>query len=406
MKRSDIKRTPLADTVLTTLEPEDKEYRVHDGNGLYFRVTPTGNKSWQLRYKKSDGKWSFMGLGGYGNGSHQLTGKQAREKAHSILSASEEPGELITIKQKQQAEAMASEASFKTLAEEWLESKTAWVKGTRTRNLGALKKHVFPKFGHRPYVDITTMEWLTLLRGLEQAGIAEQTKRVRALCRDIYDLARVTGRIQHNPLEGLHKYLTPPKNKNYSHVSQDELPALLRAIGHYPHAPDVGIGLQLLSLLFCRPSELRTARWDEFNFQTNLWTIPAERTKKRREHVIPLPRQAVALLQQLQEISGMSPLLFVGRNNSAQPRSNTVFLMALRRLGYEGRQTAHGFRHIASTLLNEHGFNSDHIEAQLAHVKDGVAGVYNKAKYLEQRKVMMQWYADFLDALATDSSAS
>lgn len=403
MKRSEIKRTPLADTVLSTLEPEDKEYRIHDGNGLYFRVTPKGNKSWQLRYKKSDGKWSFMGLGGYGKGTHQLTGKQAREKAHGILMAAEESGELITVKQKQQTEAMASAASFKTLAEEWLESKTAWVKGTRTRNLGALKKHVFPKFGHLPYADITTMEWLTLLRGLEQTGIAEQTKRVRALCRDIYDLARVTGRVQHNPLEGLHKYLTSPKNKNYSHVSQDELPSLLRAIRHYPHAPDVGIGLQLLSLLFCRPSELRAARWDEFNFKTNMWTIPAERTKKRREHVVPLSRQAVALLQQLQEISGIYPLLFVGRYNSAQPRSNTVFLMALRRLGYEGRQTAHGFRHIASTLLNEQGFNADHIEAQLAHVKDGVAGVYNKAKYLEQRKVMMQWYADHLDQLAASS---
>lgn len=402
MKRSQVKRTPLADTVLESLEPEEKEYRIHDGNNLYFRVKPNGGKSWQLRYKKPDGKWSFMGLGGYGKGNHQLTGAEARKKAKELLdnaTGSETP--LMARKQIEAKRAELALNTFQNLAEEWLESRAgSWTEGTLTRNSRAISKHVYPLFGNRPYTEITSMEWLELLRSLEQQGIIEQTKRIRALCRDIYDLARVTGRIQHNPLDGLHKFLTERRKQNFSHVSQDELPALLRAIRSYPHAPDVGIALQLLSYLFCRPSELREAEWSEFDLDNALWTIPAERMKKRREHIVPLPKQAIELLNQLKVFSGSYPLLFVGRGNTTKPRSNTAFLMALRRLGYEGRQTAHGFRHVASTILNESNFNSDHIEAQLSHVKDGVAGVYNKAKYLEQRTHMMQWYADYLDSIA------
>lgn len=153
-------------------------------------------------------------------------------------------------------------------------------------------------------------------------------------------------------------------------------------------------------MLACRPSELREARWDEFNLGKALWVIPAERMKRRREHLVPLPRQAFELLRDLHKLTGAYPLLFPGRSETTKPRSNTVFLMALRRLGYEGRQTGHGFRHIASTILNEQAFDENHIEAQLSHLKEGVAGVYNKAQYSAQRATMMQWYADNQDTLA------
>ena len=184
-----------------------------------------------------------------------------------------------------------------------------------------------------------------------------------------------------------------------AHVSENELPALLRAINNYPTL-DSRIGLQLLAMLFCRPSELREAKWEEFDLENALWTIPDFRMKKRREHTIPLPRQAVQLLYQLKALSSGSDYLFQGRSNKNKPKSDAVFIMALRRLGYEGRQTPHGFRHIASTLLNNHGFDERHIESALAHVKDGVAGVYNKAQYLENRTRLMQWYADYLEELA------
>lgn len=403
MKRSQIKRRPLADTVLASLEPESKEYRELDGDGLYFRVKPDGSKSWQLRYKKADGKWSWLGLGGYGTADHQLTGEKARQKVRELRDSTGKDGSLMATKRaKRAAEIEAANNTFEHLAREWYITKCkTWSQGTAVRTIGALEKHVFPVFGKRPYTGILPMEWMDLLRSMEQTGIVEQTSRVRGMCREIYDLARVTGRATHNPLEGLNKFLLTKPVQNLAHVSLEELPALIRAIRNYPHAADVRIGLQLLSMLACRPSELREARWEEFDLDQGLWLIPAERMKRRREHLVPLPTQAVELLRQLHNLTGTYSLLFPGRGNSTKPRSNTVFLMALRRLGYEGRQTGHGFRHLASTILNENGFDSQHVEAQLSHVKEGVRGVYDKSTYLGQRKVMMQWYADHLDKLAS-----
>lgn len=397
MKRSDIKRRPLADTVLSTLEPEAKAYRELDGNGLYLRVKPTGQKSWELRYKKADGKWSWLGMGAY----PEVSGALARQKAAQLKAATAKDGNALTTKRTQRAaEVEAASNTFEHLAAEWLATKAKiWTEGTAVRSQGALQKHVFPVFGSRPYNNILPMEWMTLLRNMEQTGIVEQTGRVRAMCKEIYDLARVTGRATHNPLEGLHKFLLTKQAENYAHVAVDELPALLRSIRAYPHALDVKLGLQLLAMLACRPSELREARWEEFDLDAGLWLIPSERMKRRREHLVPLPRQAVTLLRELHSITGAFSLLFPGRGNTTKPRSNTVFLMALRRLGYEGRQTGHGFRHLASTILNEQGFDSQHVEAQLSHVKEGVRGVYDKSTYLEQRRVMMQWYADHLDQL-------
>lgn len=240
---------------------------------------------------------------------------------------------------------------------------------------------------------------MEFLRGMEQKGIIEQMSRVRRSCKEIYDLARVTGRAIHNPLEGLNRFLQTKPAENYAHVTARELPELLRAISAYPHAQDVRLGLRLLMLTGVRPSELREAPWEEIDFRKALWSIPASRMKKRRDHLVPLSRQAIEALKQLHLMTGHYPLLFPGRNDRKKPRSNMAFNMALRRMGYEGRQTGHGFRHIASTTLREHGFPREHVEAQLAHVEEGVSGVYNKAIYLEQRKTMMQWYADYLDEL-------
>ncbi|NAT59717.1 integrase [Pseudomonas syringae pv. actinidifoliorum] len=400
MKRSEIKRRPLSDTTLAGLEPDLKEYRELDANGLYFRVKPDGQKSWQLRYKKADGKWSWLGLGGY----PEVSGAAARAKAADLRAdTAEGRNPMVTKQARKAAEAQAANDTFETLAREWHASRIGgWDAGTAKRIMGALERHVFPTFGQRRYTGILSMEWMELLRGLEQQGILEQMSRVRAYCKDVYDLARVTGRAVNNPLEGVHKFLSSGKAENYAHVSAEELPALLRAIQSYPHAKDVQLGLRLLTLLAVRPSELREAQWSEFDLEKKLWTIPVERKgrKKGREHLVPLCRQAIELLEELHPMTGAYPLLFPGRSDRTKPRSDTVFLMALRRIGYEGRQTGHGFRHIASTTLNEHGFPADHIEAQLSHKPQGVRGVYNKAQYLAQRTTMMQWYADYLDGLA------
>ncbi len=402
MNRKDIKRRPMADRTLNTLEPENKEYREFDSEGLYFRVTPNGKKSWQLRYKDpSSGKWSWYGMGSYGTGVGQLTGEQARKKARTLLVRIADGENIGGKKQKVEADdACRKPLTFEHLANEWIESQTPkWTDGTTTRVTGALRKHILPTFGNRNFSEITAMEWIEHFRQMQATGILEQTGRVCGICRNIYDLALVTGRVNVNPIAALHKFLQTHRGENFAHVASDELAGLIRAIRAYPHATDVRIGLQLLMLLTCRPSELREARWSEFDLEAGIWDIPKERMKMRRPHVIPLPKQAQVLLRELHHVSGSYPLLFPGRNDNKKPRSNTVFLMALRRLGYEGRQTGHGFRHIASTLLHENGFNSDIVEAQLAHAKAGVRGVYDKSIYLQQRAKMLQWYADHLDEL-------
>lgn len=390
----------MADTTLANLESEDKDYRELDGNGLYFFVQKNGNKSWQLRYKKPDGKWSWVGIGGY----PEIGGQLARKKAQELISDIGKGENPIVSKQARKAKELEdNNATFEALAREWLDTKqNRWVTDTMTRNKGALEKHIYPIFGKRLYTTIRPIEWMNHLKGIQQEHkIYEQVNRIRAMCRDIYDYAKVTGRIDYNPLEGLHKFLEQGDKKNMAHVDEKELPQLLRAIDNYP-TPDMRIGLKLLAMLFCRPSELREATWAEFDLDSAVWNIPEQRMKKRREHIIPLPSQSVLLLKELKALSGHSDYLFPSRSNSHKPKSDTVFIMALRRLGYEGRQTPHGFRHIASTLLNNKGFDERHIEAALAHVKDGVAGVYNKAQYLQDRKYIMQWYADHLEQLADD----
>lgn len=318
------------------------------------------------------------------------------KELNKALSKGENP--IITKQEKKQQELEATSSTFEKLAVEWLDGKVnKWTEGTMKRNKGALEKHIFPVMGKRVYKEIKPIEWMNLFKSIQrEKGIIEQSNRMRALCQEIYDLAKVTGRIEYNPLEGLHRFLETAKSENMKHVSANELPALLRAIRNYP-TRDVSIGLQLLAMLFCRPSELRTALWEEINLEAAEWIIPAERMKKRREHIIPLPTQAVELLTELKAYSTDSPYLFPSRSSNNSPKSDTVFIMALRRLGYEGRQSPHGFRHIASTTLREKGFNRDHVESALAHVTGGVEGVYNKAAYLNDRKPMMQWWADYLE---------
>ncbi|SFU11502.1 tyrosine-type recombinase/integrase [Pseudomonas marincola] len=404
MKRSEIKRRPLADTTLASLEPESTVYREPDGQGLYFRVKPNGGKSWELRYKKPDGKWSWLGLGSY----PEVSGAGARLKANNLRTDAADGVNPLTAKHARKASELESaNSTFESLALEWINiRRPGWADSTAKRTIGALELHAFPVFGKRVYTSILPIEWMEFLQGMEKQGIIEQMRRVRRTCREIYDLARVTGRAVHNPLDGLNRFLQSKPSENYAHVTADDLPPLLRAINAYPHAHDLRLGLRLLMMTGVRPSELREARWDEFDLKAGLWMIPAERMKKRRPHSVPLSSQALDALEQLNRITGAYPLLFPGRNERTKPRSNMAFNMALRRMGYAGRQTGHGFRHIASTILRENGFAKDHVEAQLSHVEDGVSGVYNKATYLEQRRTMMQWYADHLDTLAAGNVVS
>lgn len=398
MKRKDIKKLPISDTALAGLEPESKEYREFDSTNLYFRVKPDGKKSWLYRYKKSDGKWSWIGLGSY----PKVSGFFARKKAKDLneaLSNGENP--IVTKQLKKQAELEASKNTLDKLMTEFLDSKVnKWTADTMKRNRGSLEKHIIPVFGKRPYASIKPMEWMQLFRKIQnEQGIIEQVNRMCSLCRDMYDLARVTGRIEYNPLEGLGKYLDKAKSENMPHVPANEFDALLRAIRSYP-SKDIANGLQLLAMLFPRPSELAEAKKAEFQLENKLWIIPAERMKRRIEFAIPLPDQAVTLIKELFVYSGESPYLFPSRSNAHKPISNNTLNMALKRMGYENRQTPHGFRHIASSNWNKHFSDRPQVvEAALSHLKQGVKGVYDKEAHLEERAPMQQWWADYLENL-------
>ena len=396
MKREEIKKRPLSDATLSALEPTGKLYREKDSQGLYFVVNDKGGKSWQVRYKNADGKWTFTGIGSYPG----LSGQSARKKAAELLDSISRGIYPTDSKDSRTAQQEASKSSLSALLEEYLDTKRPdWTEGTMTRSRGALQNHIIPAFGHRPYAQIKAVEWLELFKVLQRdKGIIDMANRVRALVHGAYDLAHVTGRIEYNPVAGVGKFMQAHQGDNMKHVSAAEFPDLLRAIRQAPSRP-VAIGLELLAMLFCRPSELRQATWTEIDLQAALWSIPAQRMKKRRDHFIPLSRQAVSLLQELKQYSGASPYLFPGRGQQAKPASDTIFIMALRRLGYEDRHTPHGFRHVASTMLREQGYPRDHVEAALAHITPGVEGVYNKAGYLEQRRAMMQAWADHLDTI-------
>ncbi|MGF6211976.1 tyrosine-type recombinase/integrase [Comamonas sp. 4034] len=413
MKRVDLTKRhhPLKDTTIEALEPEASAYRVRDttDRNLHLYVRPDGRRSWEIRYKIGPGKWSFMGIGTYGKRDGSLSAAKARQKEAELVEAMQS-GETLrdTVSRLKGAAQTISENTFEALANEWIAIKTrTWVDGTAVRNIGALKNHVYPQFGMRPFAQIKAKEWLEHFNRMQEAGIIEMASRVLTMCRDILDLAVITDRMEANPLATMHKRLETRKAEAMKHVTQGELPELIRAIRGYK-SREASIGLQLLMMLATRPSELREAEWAEIDFAKSEWTVPAIRMKRKKSekltgdpHVIPLSSQAVALLKELQHINGAYPFLFPGRSDTKKPKSGMFFLMALRRLGYDDRQTPHGFRHIFSTAANDaQRFDSDLIEAALAHVTRGVRGRYNHAKYIEARRPLMQWWADEIDLIS------
>lgn len=308
MKRSQIKKRPISDTTLAHLESELYEYREHDGNGLYFRVKPNGKKSWQLRYKKSDGKWSWLGIGTYPD----VSGKLARQKAARLSNTIYQNSLLIKQKISTLTLKQENPNTFECLAYEWLNGKVNhWTKSTMIRHQGALRNHVFPIMGNRSYGDIGPMEWLNFFTTIQtEKKIIEQSNRIYRLCHEIYNLAKITERIHHNPLDGIYKYIHKARATSLAHVPIHELPVLLRDIKHYSE-PEIAIALQLLVMLFPRPSELRLARWEQFNLDDHkVWIRPSEYMKKRIEHGIPLPHQAITLLKTLRNYTGHTDFLF------------------------------------------------------------------------------------------------
>jgi integrase len=397
MKRCNIKRRPLADTVLEALEPEENEYREKDSHNLYFRVQPSGKKSWQLRYKNSENKWTWLGLGAY----PAVSAVKAREKAMETILRKSNGEEIKTKKDIIKEKIDIEELKFKYLLRDWLGTrKKRWNEVTFNKAVKSLEKHIFPNFSERNFNEISPKDWLDFFSGLQQNfEIYNQVEKLTSYCRGAYDLAKFQNRVTSNPLDRINEYLDPYKKGNMNFVTYDELPELIFKIRQYP-VREIAIGLELLILMFPRPSELRFATWDQFDFNKAIWVRPASIMKNNISHAIPLSKQAICLLQELKENSDISNLLFPGRNSFTKPISDNTFNMALKRLGYEGKQDPHGFRHIASTQLNKKFSEKPQVvESTLSHLKKGVKGIYDKEAHYEERIGMMQWWADELDMI-------
>lgn len=389
--------TPLTDSAIKVAKPKEKPYKLADGQGLYLEVMPNGSKLWRLKYSYA-GKEKRLAFGAYPTVPLQLA-RRRRDEARQQLAEGIDPGELKKAdKQAQKVEAL----TFEALAREWHQYRTPrWAPSTAAKALAYLESDLLPALGKKPFESVTRPDLVALIRKIESRGAHNIAKKTRQWLNQIFRYGLARGVIEHNPATDLDVIAAlPPPIKHHPHVTFAELPELLSKVETAKtHALTRG-AIQLLALTAVRPGELRAAPWAEFDLDAATWTIPAVRMKARRAHVVPLPRQAVAILRQLHEITGKYPLVFAGRHNTSRPMSENTVNLALQAIGYKDRQTGHGFRHLLSTELNGRGYNRDWIERQLAHGdQDEIRDTYNHATYLEQRREMMQAWADSIDAL-------
>ncbi|WP_027967330.1 tyrosine-type recombinase/integrase [Halomonas halocynthiae] len=392
MKRTQIKRRPLADTVLASLEPEAKAYRELDGLGLYLRVKPNGSKSWELRYKRPNGKWSWKGLGGF----PAVSGKAARRAAEDLrrqlsdgidIANLDDHGELPT---------------FRASAEHWYQRKldVGRSPGTTSQMRRYLDGDILPRIGDKPLSDITRADCTAIQRGIESREAHNIAEKVRGWVNQIFSEAIAEGLCELNPASELkHIAAKAPDTVHYPHLFETELPAFITAMKSSRSRPITQAAVWMVLRTASRPGMVRFAEWSEISFDDGLWVISAEKMKMRREHVVPLAAQTLASLKEVRLQTGRQRLIFPGQGPKNPALSENTINQAIAGVGYKGKLVGHGARHTASTLLREHGWKKDLVEAQLAHKEGGVAGVYNQAQYIEKRRAMMQWYADYLDAL-------
>lgn len=393
----------LTDPAVRKAKPEAKPYKMADGYGMYLEVMPNGSKYWRLKYRFG-GKEKRLALGVYPVTS-LAEARGRRDDARKLLANDTDPS---AVKQSQKRQAKISAAnSFEAIAREFHALKSpSWTPHHATDWINILEREVFPKFGHRPIIEIEAPDVLDILRAVEARGTFETRGRILQRVRAVFAYAIASGRSRHNPAAELTGALAPrPKVKHFAALSEKELPEFLRALNEYQEraksSPIVFAATRLLAYTFVRTGEVRGAQWSEFDLDAGLWTIPAERMKAREPHTVPLSSQAIEVIRALQPLTGHLPTLFPSRNRDGGIISENTVLKVIERIGYKGRMTGHGFRSIASTYLNNLGtIRPDMIEAQLAHGdKDQVRAAYNRADYMEYRKSMMQFWADTLDKM-------
>lgn len=384
----------LTDIQIRKAKPKDKAYTLNDGKGLSLLVEPNGSKGWRFRYRFA-GKPKMISLGVYDQVS-LADARRKRDEAKKQLSENINPSdarksEKIILK-------YATENTFQAVAMEWHTSKcSTWTEGYASEILRCFDNDVFPYIGSRPIDQIAPLELLAVLQKIEKRGALEQASKIRRRCGEVFRYAVITGRVKYNPAPDLAGAMNRPETKHFPFLRENEIPDFVKALNNYKGSKVTKYATQLLMLTGVRTVELRLAEWSEFDFENALWEIPKERMKKRRPHLVPLSPQALEILGKLQVITGNYPILFPGRNDARKPISEASINKVIAKIGYKGRLTGHGFRHMMSTILHEKGFDSAWIELQLAHVdKNSIRGIYNHALYLDSRRVMLKKYSELI----------
>jgi integrase len=385
---------PLNDMQIRRAKPEAKAYTLGDGQGLSLLIEPNGSKSWRFRYRFA-GKPKMISLGVYPTIT-LADARSRRDDARKLVAEGKNPSEVR--KEQKIALQTESESAFEKIATEWHQMKSAkWSEGYASDITEAFQNDIFPYVGTRPIGEIKPLELLNVLRKIEKRGALEKMRKVRQRCSEVFRYAIATGRAEFNPAADLSSALDVHQSNHFPFLKADEIPDFLRALDGYTGSKLVQIATKLLMITGVRTIELRAALWSEFDLDNAIWEIPAERMKMRRAHLVPLSTQALDLLNELKIMSGNYRYVFPGRNDPNKPMSEASINQTIKRLGYDGKLTGHGFRHMMSTLLHEKGFDSVWIETQLAHVdKNSIRGTYNHALYIERRANMLQWYSDYL----------
>lgn len=401
----------LTDTAIRGLKAREKPFKLSDGGGLHLLVQPNGARLWRLAYR-FHGRQKQLALGAYPTVS-LAKAREGRDAAKRLLADGHDPS--LTKRREKLAARHAGAATFGKIARDWLETKRVTllpVYGVQLER--RLEADLLPALGHRPIADIDAPELLSALRKVETRGVPEQARRLRQMMGQVFRYAIASGLTRHDPTSGLRGALQPQGlPKHHRMLPLAELPQFLLALDAYDREggdPRTRLALRLTLLCLTRTGETRLAAWSEFEHLDGavpLWRIPAPRMKAKREHLIPLSRQAVALLKELRELPGAesSPFLFPAPSKQGVMSNNTM-LYAVYRMGWHKRMTVHGLRSLASTVLNEQDWPSDWIELALAHGDNNeVRRAYNHAKHLQGRRDMLQHWADWLDQVQDSGKA-
>lgn len=371
-------------------KPKEKPYRLLDSNGLYLYVPVSGKKVWQMRYK-IDGKEKVLTVGKY----PLMSLQEARDKAWSARK------EVSTgVDPVKSRKAVSADNTFAAIYREWYEhKKEVWSAGYSLELSRMFEDDILPMLGSREINEIEPLQVLEVIRMFEARGAMERANKARRRCGEVFRYAIITGRAKYNPAPDLADAMKGYRKQHYPFLPAEQIPAFNRALAGFSGSVVSKVATQVLQYTALRTKELRSMQWANVDFETRVITIDESVMKGRRVHIVPMSRQVVDLLKSLQPITGpISDFVFAGRNDKKKPISENAVLLVIRQIGYDGLASGHGFRHQFSTVMNENEWPHDAIERQLAHIDSGsIRGVYNHAQYLEKRKEMMQWWADWLD---------